>query len=146
MADLGKWNSLEAVRLEDRGVYLDGHECGEILLPTFEGGQGVQLGAWIRVFIYNDSEDRLIATTKEPKITVGECAALKVVQVNKAGAFLDWGLSKDLMLPFGEQKRKVSEGVTVMVQAYVDEKSGRIKIYEWLSCYRGGDSLGDDLS
>ena len=68
----------------------------------------------------------MIATTKEPKITVGECAALNVVQVNQAGAFLDWGLSKDLMLPFGEQKRKVSQGVTVMVQAYVDEKSGRI--------------------
>ena len=126
MADLGKWNSLEVVRLEDRGAYLDGHESGEILLPTYEGGQGVQLGSWMRVFIYNDSEDRLIATTKEPKIIVGECAALKVVQVNNAGAFLDWGLAKDLMLPYGEQKRKVSQGVTVMVQAYVDEKSGRI--------------------
>jgi predicted RNA-binding protein (virulence factor B family) len=126
MADLGKWNSLEVVRLEERGVYLDGHECGEILLPTYEGGQGAQLGSWMRVFIYNDSEDRLIATTKEPKIIVGECAALKVIQVNEAGAFLDWGLSKDLMLPFGEQKRKVSQGVTIMVQAYVDEKSGRI--------------------
>ena len=126
MADLGKWNSLEVVRLEERGAYLDGHECGEILLPTYEGGKDAQEGAWMRVFIYNDSEDRLIATTKEPKITVGECAALRVVQVNQAGAFLDWGLSKDLMLPFGEQKRKVSEGLTVMVQAYVDEKSGRI--------------------
>ncbi len=126
MADLGKWNSLEVVRLEERGAYLDGHECGEILLPTYEGGQGAELGSWMRVFIYNDSEDRLIATTKEPKITVGECAALKVIQVNEAGAFLDWGLSKDLMLPFGEQKRKVSQGVTIMVQAYVDEKSGRI--------------------
>lgn len=126
MADLGKWNSLEVVRLEDRGAYLDGHESGEILLPTFEGGKGAELGSWMRVFIYNDSEDRLIATTKEPKIIVGECAALKVVQVNQAGAFLDWGLSKDLMLPFGEQKRKVSAGVSVVVQAYVDEKSGRI--------------------
>lgn len=126
MADLGEWNSLEVVRLEERGAYLDGHECGEILLPTYEGGQGAEVGSWMRVFIYNDSEDRLIATTKEPKITVGECAALRVVQVNQAGAFLDWGLSKDLMLPFGEQKRKVSEGVTVMVQAYVDEQSGRI--------------------
>lgn len=126
MADLGKWNSLEVIRIEERGVYLDGHEDGEILLPTFEGGQGVELGSWVNVFIYNDSEDRLIATIKKPKIIVGECAALKVIQVNQAGAFLDWGLSKDLMLPFGEQKRKVSEGLTVMVQAYVDEKSGRI--------------------
>jgi uncharacterized protein len=126
MADLGKWNSLEVLRLEDHGAYLDGHECGDILLPTYEGGRDAQIGSWMRVFIYNDSEDRLIATTKEPKITVGECAALKVVQVNQTGAFLDWGLAKDLMLPFGEQKRKVSQGVTIMVQAYVDEKSGRI--------------------
>ncbi len=126
MAELGKWNSLEVVRLEERGAYLDGNESGEILLPTYEGGKGAQIGSWMRVFIYNDSEDRLIATTKEPKIIVGECAALKVVQVNQSGAFLDWGLSKDLMLPFGEQKRKVSQGVTVVVQAYVDEKSGRI--------------------
>lgn len=126
MIDLGKWNSLEVIRLEDRGAYLDGLESGEILLPTFEGGKGAEIGSWMRVFIYNDSEDRLIATTKEPKITVGECAPLKVIQVNAAGAFLDWGLTKDLMLPFGEQKRKVSQGMEVMVQAYVDEKSGRI--------------------
>jgi len=139
MADLGKWNSLEVIRVEERGVYLDGHESGEILLPTYEGGRDGQLGAWMRVFIYNDSEDRLIATTKEPKIIVGECAALKVVQVNQAGAFLDWGLSKDLMLPFGEQKRKVSQGVTVVVQAYVDEKSGRIAATTKLGRFLGKD-------
>ena len=139
MADLGKWNSLEVIRVEERGVYLDGHESGEILLPTYEGGRDGQLGAWMRVFIYNDSEDRLIATTKEPKIIVGEAAALRVVQVNQAGAFLDWGLSKDLMLPFGEQKRKVSQGVTVVVQAYVDEKSGRIAATTKLGRFLGKD-------
>lgn len=126
MADLGKWNSLEVLHLEDHGAYLDGNESGEILLPTYEGGRDAQVGSWMRVFIYNDSEDRIIATTKEPKIIVGEAAALKVVQVNQAGAFLDWGLSKDLMLPFGEQKKKVSQGITIVVQAYVDEQSGRI--------------------
>ncbi len=139
MADLGIWNSLEVVRLEERGVYLDGHEDGEILLPTYEGGRGLEVGAWVRVFIYNDSEDRLIATTKEPKIVVGECAVLRVVQVNKAGAFLDWGLSKDLMLPFGEQKRKVSEGLSVMVRAYVDEESGRLAATTKLGRFLGKD-------
>jgi uncharacterized protein len=139
MADLGKWNSLEVVRLEERGAYLDGNESGEILLPTYEGGKGAQIGSWMRIFIYNDSEDRLIATTKEPKITVGECAALNVVQVNHAGAFLDWGLSKDLMLPFGEQKRKVSQGVRVVVQAYVDKKSGRIVATTKLGRFLGKD-------
>jgi len=126
MTTLGKWNTLEVVRIEERGAYLDCGKSGEILLPNAEGGAGLEMGALVRVFLYNDSEDRLIATTKKPKIIVGECAALKVVQVNQAGAFLDWGLSKDLMLPFGEQKRKVSQGVIVVVQAYVDEKSGRI--------------------
>lgn len=148
MIDLGKWNSLEVVRLEDRGAYLDGHESGEILLPTFEGGQGADIGSWMRVFIYNDSEDRLIATTKEPKIIVGECAALKVIQVNAAGAFLDWGLSKDLMLPFGEQKRKVSQGMEVMVQAYVDEKSGRLAATTKLGRFLGKERrtfLEDEL-
>ncbi len=126
MADLGIWNTLEVVRLEERGVYLDGHECGEILLPKYEGGEDKEIGAWVRVFIYNDSEDRLIATTRVPKVIVGECAKLRVVQVNQAGAFLDWGLSKDLMLPFGEQKRRVSEGLEVVVRPYVDEETGRI--------------------
>ncbi len=140
MADLGKWNTLEVVRLEDRGVYLDGHECGEILLPTFEGGKGQELGSWVKVFIYNDSEDRLIATTKEPKIIVGEYAKLQVVQVNAAGAFLDWGLSKDLMLPFGEQKRRVSQGVELVVRAYVDEQTGRLAATTKLGRFLGKES------
>jgi len=126
MIDLGKWNTLEVVRIEDRGVYLDGHESGEILLPTLEGGEGKQLGDWLQVFIYKDSEDRLIATMREPKIIVGEYAKLHVKEVNRVGAFLDWGLSKDLMLPFGEQKRRVSQGMDVVVRAYVDEETGRI--------------------
>lgn len=126
MIKLGEWNTLEVVRLEDRGAYVDGGESGEILLPTYEGAKGVELGNWIEVFIYNDSKDRLIATTKKPKIKAGEFAPLRVTEVNRVGAFLDWGLSKDLMLPFGEQKRKVSHGVTVVVAAYVDEKTGRL--------------------
>ena len=126
MIDLGKWNTLEVVRIEDRGVYLYGHESGEILLPTFEGGKDQELGAWLKVFLYKDSEDRLIATTKTPKIQVDEYALLNVTQVNQVGAFLDWGLSKDLMLPFGEQKRRVSQGVSLVVRAYVDEETGRI--------------------
>lgn len=140
MIKLGEWNTLEVTRLEDRGAYVDGGESGEILLPTYEGAEGVELGTWMNVFIYNDSKDRLIATTKTPKITVGEFAALRVTEVNHFGAFLDWGLAKDLMLPFGEQKRKVSHGVKVVVAAYVDEKTGRLAATTKLGRFLGKEN------
>lgn len=126
MIDLGKMNTMEVVREEERGVYLEAGSDGEILLPMKEVPEGTQRGSVLDVFIYRDSSDRLIATTWTPKAMVGDFAVLKVTQVTAHGAFLDWGLVKDLMLPFGEQKRKVSHGVNVVVRVYVDEETRRI--------------------
>ncbi|MFD2159898.1 S1 RNA-binding domain-containing protein [Rubritalea tangerina] len=119
-------NTLEVVREEERGIYLEAGADGEILLPAKEVAEGTRRGDMLDVFIYRDSSDRLIATTWEPKAMVGDFAVLEVTQVTAHGAFLDWGLVKDLMLPFGEQKRKVSQGVNVVVRVYVDEETRRI--------------------
>lgn len=126
MIELGKMNTMEVVREEERGVYLEAGSDGEILLPIKEVPEGTRRGDMLDVFIYRDSSDRLIATTWTPKAMVGDFAVLKVTQVTPHGAFLDWGLVKDLMLPFGEQKRKVSHGVNVVVRVYVDEETRRI--------------------
>lgn len=126
MIELGRLNTLEVVREEERGVYLEAGYDGEILLPLKEVPEGTTLGMMLEVFIYRDSSDRLIATTWTPKAMVGDFAVLKVTEVTPHGAFLDWGLVKDLMLPFGEQKRKVSQGVMVVVRVYVDEETRRI--------------------
>lgn len=138
MIELGKMNTLEVVREEDRGFYLDaGDEVGDILMPIRESPEGVMVGVWVSAFIYRDSQDRLIATTKVPKAMVGEFAVLEVTQVTPHGAFLDWGLVKDLMLPFGEQKRKVSQGRNVVVYVYVDEQTDRIAATTRLGRYLG---------
>ena len=126
MIELGKMNTLEVVREEERGIYLEAGMDGEILLPAKEVPEGTKRGDSLEVFIYRDSSDRLIATTWTPKAMVGDFAVLEVKQVTAHGAFLDWGLVKDLMLPFGEQKRKVSHGVKVVVRVYVDEETRRI--------------------
>src|SRR5659263_153119 len=100
MAILGKINPLKVVKVVDFGVYLDGGSDGEILLPKRYVPEVCEIGDTVPVFIYNDSEDRLIATTEKPYVMVGEFAALEVVEVNEVGAFLDWGLMKNLMVPF----------------------------------------------
>src|SRR5689334_20264056 len=103
MAFLGQRNQLVAVRETTAGLYLDGEELGEILLPNRYVPHDYQHGALLDVFIYRDSEDRLIATTETPFAEVGEFACLQVLSVNeRIGAFLDWGLPKDLLLPFRE--------------------------------------------
>jgi len=131
-------NTLEIVREEDRGFYLDaGEDAKEILLPIRESPEDVGIGSWVNVFIYRDSQDRLIATAKTPKVMVGEFATLEVTQVTPHGAFLDWGLVKDLMLPFGEQKKKVSQGRKVVVYVYVDEETDRIAATTRLGRYLG---------
>ena len=107
------------------GIYLDGEDAGEILLPSRDLPEKCDIGDSLEVFVYYDSEDRLIATTVTPTITVGEVAVLKVVALEDVGAFLDWGLDKDLLLPFAEQTRRPQLGQEVIVIAYLD-KSLRI--------------------
>ena len=126
MAILGKVNPLKVVKVVDFGVYLDGGSDGEILLPKRYVPEVCEIGDTVPVFIYNDSEDRLIATTEKPYAMVGEFAALEVVEVNEVGAFLDWGLMKNLMVPFREQKLKMEEGRRYPVFVFVDFDSKRI--------------------
>jgi predicted RNA-binding protein (virulence factor B family) len=126
MAILGKVNPLKVVKVVDFGVYLDGGSDGEILLPKRYVPEVCEIGDTVSVFIYNDSEDRLIATTEKPYAMVGEFAALEVVEVNEVGAFLDWGLMKNLMVPFREQKLKMEEGRQYPVFVFVDFDSKRI--------------------
>jgi len=124
MLELGKSNTLEVRRLSQIGAYL-GSEIGEILLPNKYLTDGLRAGDTVNVFVYLDSEDRLVATTETPKAQVGEFALLQVKQVTKVGAFLDWGLEKDLLVPFGEQPRPMQKGEKHLVRVYID-RSERI--------------------
>src|SRR5215469_12958467 len=127
MAIIGKRNTLTVVRDSSPGLYLDGGEHGEILLPNRYVPRGIKKGDPIEVFVYRDSEDRFVATTETPRATVGETATLKVVGINRqVGAFLDWGLAKDLLLPFREQTGPVRMGQDVVVRIYIDQKTQRI--------------------
>ena len=128
MVHIGKYNKLRIVELSDYGLYLDGDEHDTILLPNRYVTPGMKLGDEVKVFISHDSEDRLVATTETPLAQVGEFAYLKVVGVNKhAGAFLDWGLSKDLLLPFREQGEfDIVVGDRVVVAIYLDKYTDRI--------------------
>ena len=137
MIALGEKQILEVVKETDFGIYLsDGNEEEKVLLPKKQVPQGIEVGDSIEVFIYRDSQDRLIATTNEPLLTLGKIANLKVKQVTGIGAFLDWGLERDLLLPFGEQTAKVKEGDFCPVALYID-KSNRLcatmRIYGRLS-------------
>ena len=127
MPAIGYRNILRALRETPSGLYLDGGDLGEILLPGRYIPKGVKVGADLDVFLYRDSEDRLVATTETPRAMVGEFAFLKVVSASRSpGAFLDWGLSKDLLLPMREQGRSVEEGDWVVAYVFLDEKTGRI--------------------
>lgn len=126
MINIGKYNTLAVLRNVDFGAYLDGGNRVEILLPARYITAPLQPGDEIEVFVYTDSEDRLIATTEKPFVTVGEFAFLQVVDVNRMGAFLDWGLPKDLLCPFREQKQTMERGGFYLVYAYLDHSSKRI--------------------
>ena len=127
MAILGKLNRLSIVRASAPGLYLDGGDLGEILLPGRYIPANLKPKDRLDVFVYRDSEDRLVATTEIPHAAVGEFACLKVVSINdRVGAFLDWGLAKDLLLPFGEQERSVRVGQRVVVFIYIDPRTERI--------------------
>ena len=131
---LGEKQVLTVVKIVDFGVYL-GSDEERVLLPKKQVPEGIEVGDPVEVFLYKDSSDRMIATTKEPKITLGELAVLEVADVGRVGAFLDWGLEKDLLLPFKEQTVKVEKGDRCLVSLYVD-KSGRLcatmKVYPLL--------------
>lgn len=128
MLQVGKFNKLKVVKTVDFGVYLDGGEKGEILLPRkFVPEQSCSEGGEIDVFVYYDSEDRLIATTQKPYAQVGEFAWLQVKSVNRIGAFLDWGVeAKDLLVPFREQNTDMQQGEFYIVYVYLDFATGRI--------------------
>jgi predicted RNA-binding protein (virulence factor B family) len=123
----GQRSVLPVTRIATPGVYLDGGDRGEILLPGRFVPRGTLVGEAFDVFVHRDSEDRLVATTETPRAVVGEFAALRVVSSNpRLGAFLDWGLSKDLLLPLREQAQRVGPGDWVVVYIYVDLKTDRI--------------------
>lgn len=134
MVELGIKQCLNVVKKTDFGIYL-GTEDDKVLLPKKQVPEGTEIGDALTVFVYRDSSDRLIATTNQPLIELGKVALLKVVEVGTIGAFLNWGLEKDLLLPFKEQPIKVKEGDDVLVALYID-KSSRLcattKIYDYL--------------
>lgn len=126
MTEIGKLNTLRVVKELDFGIYLDGAELGEILMPKRYVPENCKIDDMIEAFIYLDSEDRIIATTQIPNAMVGQFAGMEVVSVNEVGAFLEWGLQKDLLVPFREQKVKMEQGKTYVVYVYYDEESNRI--------------------
>jgi predicted RNA-binding protein (virulence factor B family) len=125
MLALGDYNDLEVARAVDFGLYLTSDD-GDLLLPSKYVPEGTQIGDRLRVFVYRDSEDRLIATNLEPLAKVGEFAALTVRDVSSNGAFLDWGLEKDLFLPYRNQRQALRVGQRATVFVYIDETSDRI--------------------
>ena len=126
MANVGEYNELEVVREAEQGLYLGGERNNDILLPGSYIPEGCKVGDKINVFIYRDSEDRIIATTLKPKAIVGEFAFLKVVATTGVGAFLDWGLPKDLLAPFKEQVDKMVNGRSYVVYIFLDEETDRV--------------------
>ena len=148
---LGKKQTLYVVNQVDFGVYLgetkDAPTGERVLLPIKQVPEGTKAGDALEVFIYKDSQDRLIATTREPVLQLGETAVLTVAQTGKLGAFMNWGLEKDLLLPFREQTAKVREGDECLVALYKDKSSrlcATMKVYHYLSSdspYREGDTV-----
>ena len=128
MVAVGRMNRLEVVRRSDFGLFLAGDEDSTILLPSRYIPKDLPCapGDALDVFVYFDSEDRLVATTEAPKVQVGEFASLKVVDINPVGLFLDWGLSKDLLLPHSEEQRPLQVGDYCVVYVFLDKRKGRI--------------------
>ncbi len=126
MIEIGKTHTLPVIKIVDFGVYLDARELGEILLPKRHAPADLSIGDTIEVFIYLDSEDRPVATTQKPKAQVGQFAYLKVVDNTDIGAFLDWGLDKDLLAPFAEQHRPMEVDKSYLVYIHINPADGRI--------------------
>ncbi|NMP31879.1 GntR family transcriptional regulator [Thalassotalea sp. M1531] len=126
MADIGKFNELPVIAHTANGAYLDGGELGEILLPNRYVPENCELDDLVDVFLYTDSLDRLVATTDKPYVEVGGFASLNVKQVNKLGAFLDWGLPKDLLVPHNLQHSKMEVGKRYLVHVFLDQRTERL--------------------
>jgi len=132
--EIGRFNELKIKKETTIGVYLDS-DAGEVLMPRKYVPQEARAGDSIRVFVYRDSEDRLIATTLIPSAVVGEFAYLKVVAISRAGAFLDWGVQKDLLVPYSEQAGKMEVGGKYIVRIFLDERTQRITATTRISRY-----------
>lgn len=139
MIDLGRIQQLEVIKIAAVGAYLNtpnNKQQDNVLLPKKQVPEGTAIGDKIEVFVYRDSSDRMISTTKKPKIVLGELKKLKVVEVSQIGAFLNWGLEKDLFLPFKEQTEKLQKGSEVLVGLYIDKSdriSATMNVYHMLS-------------
>jgi len=146
---IGKYNTLRVIALTDAGAYLDAGELGEVLLPKRYLPEDCQAESVIEVFLYVDSADRLISTTEKPYGQVGEFVSLKVAQVNKMGAFLDWGLPKDLLVPYNQQHTKMEVGKYYLVRIFLDQRTERIAASSkldkfldiWPADYKKGDKV-----
>ncbi len=137
MINVGKINSLEVVKIAEFGVFLDAGEYGTTMLPKRMAPEGVELGHYVDVFLYFDSDNQLAATTEKPVAEVGEWGVMTIESVNSTGAFASWGIkNKDLLLPFSEQRTRFKPGQSVLVYVYTDKASGRIvgttKFNKWL--------------
>lgn len=126
MVQLGQYNTLSVLKMVEFGLYLDGGDGLEILMPKRYIPTEAKVGDELKVFVYQDSEARLIATNEHPYATVGQFAYLKINSVNQTGAFADWGTSKELLIPHREQAQRMEEGRRYLVYIYIDQISGRI--------------------
>ena len=151
MIKLGDYNTLKVIRYAEQGLYLEGDEqSGDILLPKRYVPQGLSIGQAIEVFLYLDQDERLIATTEQPLAKVGAFACLEVAWTNQYGAFLKWGLMKDLFCPFREQKVRMQKGQRYLVYCYIDDKTYRIvcssKIEKFQKAISGNFNDNDNLN
>ncbi|MGL1902573.1 MAG: S1-like domain-containing RNA-binding protein [Fibrobacterales bacterium] len=150
MASIGKTATLTVVSVKEFGLYLDGGELGEILIPTRYAPSRAQEGDEISVFIYCDSEDRVIATTEKPFLEAGEYGLLKVAETGSYGAFLNWGLPKDILVPHKEMQREMEQGFEYLVTVYVDHETDRLVASSRLDRHLSIDtdmfSEGDEVS
>lgn len=126
MVQLGQYNTLPVLKLVEFGLYLDGGDGLEILMPKRYIPEGAKEGDTLQVFVYQDSEARLIATNEHPYATVGQIASMRINSVNQVGAFADWGTSKELLIPHREQAQRMEEGRRYLINVYIDQVSGRI--------------------
>ena len=140
MVKVGEYNLLRVVRMVDFGVYLDDGKDG-ILLPKRFVPTGTKEGDELKVFVYHDSEDRLIATTQQPKAVLGEIAKLRTVSVTPQGAFLDWGLMKDIFVPRSKQQTTMLPNGEYLVKIYLDEQTGRVAATEKLEPFLSNENL-----